>query len=36
MRSVDWFGLCFGKYFTSGNIVGWINLQGYHSLVIPD
>ena len=31
-----WFGLCFSKYFTLGNILGWTNLLEYRSLAKPD
>ena len=33
---VAWFGLCFSKYFTPSNVLGWINLLGYRSLAVPD
>ena len=32
---VAWFGLCFSKYFTPGNVLGWTNLLGYrYSLTV--
>ena len=33
---VVWFGLCFRKYFTPGNVLSWTNLLGYHNLVLPN
>ena len=33
---VAWFGLCFTKYFTPGNVLSWTNLLGYHNLALPN